>query len=374
MRQQIRFCKSADGVSVAHAKLGCGTPLVYAASWLTHLEYDWHSPVRRHWLQAFADEHTLIRYDYRGCGLSARDPEEQSLDAWVGDLLAVVDDLGLEHFPLLGMCHGGTIAAAFAARHPERVTRLVLFGSYLRGGLAPNASTTSAQEAQALARMIEVGWGKDTAAFREVFCKLLIPDAPPEYGRALGELARRTATPASAVKLWRAFHAIDISGEVANVRCPTLVCHVRGDSMVPFAAGWQLASSIAGARFVPLEGHNHILRADEPSWRLFLNETRSFLAEDERAAPDKAFPSLTRREGAVLDELARGLSNNEIAAALFLTPKSVRNYISRIFSKLNVTSRAHAIVLARDAGLGRKPRSEGADNARLGQMSQDCAH
>lgn len=352
MRQHIRFCKAGDGATVAYAVAGQGPPLVRVANWLTHVEYDWHSPVRRHWLEAFSRDHMLVRYDLRGCGLSERNPRDQGLDAWVDDLRAVVDNLGLKRFPLMGLCQGGAIAVAFAARYPERVSRLVLFDAYPRGALADGVPQRMRDEAETLARLIEMGWGKDAPAFRELFCNLLMPDAPPNFLRALGDLQRRTASPQEAVRLWRAFHSLDVTAEAERVRAPTLQFHVRGDAMVPFDAGLELASLIPGVRFLPVEGRNHILREDEAGWLEVLKESLAFLSEDEAEMPARAFPDLTPRERAVLDCIARGLSNGEIAEALFLTPKTVRNYISRIFAKLEVSNRAQAIVLARNAGFG----------------------
>ena len=363
MRQQIRFCRGPDDASIAYAVSGRGAPVVRVGNWLTHVEYDWRSPVRRHWLEAFSRDHTLIRYDLRGSGLSERRPKTQGLEAWVEDLRAVFDDLGLKRAPMLGSCQGGAISVAFAARYPERVSRLILFGSYGRGGLARGGGGYTANEAKVLAQMIEVGWGKDTPAFRELFCKLLMPDAPPAFLEALAELQRRTALPKEAVRLWRAFHEVDVLDEAARVRVPTLVFHVRGDGMVPFDAGLHLASLIPGARFVPIEGRNHILREDEPGWRDFSQQALEFLAQDEAVVPARAFPDLTPRERAVLEQVARGLTNGEIAEALFVTPKTVRNYISRVFAKLGVGNRAQAIVMAREAGLGRARRHETSDTS-----------
>ena len=375
MRQQIRFCQGPGGTSIAYAVSGRGAPVVRVGNWLTHVEYDWRSPVRRHWLEAFSREHTLIRYDLRGSGLSERHPQTQGLDVWVEDLRAVLDDLGVERAPMLASCQGGAISVAFAARYPERVSRLILFGSYGCGGLARGQSGHAAEEANALARMIEVGWGKDVPAFRELFCRLLMPDAPASFLAALAELQRRTASPREAVRLWRAFHEVDVLDEATKVTAPTLVFHVRGDGMVPFDAGLRLASLIPSARFVPIEGRNHILREDESGWREFSQQALEFLAQDEGAVPARAFPDLTPRERAVLEQVARGLTNGEIAEALFVTPKTVRNYISRIFAKLGVGNRAQAIVMAREAGLGRARRRETADSSDdSGHVSLNSAH
>lgn len=355
MRQRIGFCTAPDGVRIAHATVGRGPPLVRVSNWLTHLEHDWSSPVWRHWLEAFSDTHTLIRSDLRGSGLSDRIPAELSLGAWVGDLEAIVDDLGLERFALLGLCQGGAIATAYAACHPDRVDRLILYDSYVQGAHAAG-DAKAADRADALGRMIEVGWGQDLPAYRQVFADLLMPEAPAELPRQLAELQRHTASAAMARRLWNAFHAIDVSADAPHVRAPTLVFHVAGDAMVPIEQGRRLASLIPGARFVELEGRNHILRADEPAWARFVDEARAFLAEDGDTAPvlTAPFDALTPRERAVLDEIARGRTNAEIAEALSITPKSVRNYVSRVFARLGVEHRAQAVVQAREAGFGRQ--------------------
>lgn len=354
MTQEIRFCESFDGTRIAYATAGTGPPLVRVANWLTHLELDWEGPIWSHWFEELSRGRRLVRYDLRGSGLSDRSVDDLSLDAWVRDLEAVVDDLGLERFPLLGLCQGGAIALAYAARNPKRVSRLVLYGAYLQGALADGASPQQECEAETLAGMIEVGWGRDIAAYRQVFADLLMPGASLEEQRWLAELQRRTASPEAAARLWRAFHTIDVHDLAPQVCAPTLVFHVRRDGMVPFEEGRQIASMIPDARFVHLEGENHILLPDEPAWERFSTELHRFLAEDEcpPASPGNAFPELTPREREVLDLIAQGMSNTQIAERLCISPKTVRNHITRIFSKLQVSRRAEAIVRAREARFG----------------------
>ncbi|MGH7578577.1 MAG: alpha/beta fold hydrolase, partial [Gemmatimonadales bacterium] len=199
--QQIRFCTSSDGARVAYATTGNGPPLVKAANWLSHLEFDWNSPVWRHWIRELSRDHTLVRYDERGCGLSDWAAEEFSLDAWVRDLEAVVDRLGLERFPLLGISQGGPIAIAYALRHPERVSRLILYGSYSRGRGHRNLSEREREEREVMLRMIAVGWGQDHAAFRQVFTSLFIPEGSPEQVHWFNELQRVSASPENAVRI-----------------------------------------------------------------------------------------------------------------------------------------------------------------------------
>lgn len=190
MRQRVRFCTSADNVRIAFAEAGTGPPLVRVANWFTHLDLDWCSAVWRHWFDALSDRRTLIRYDARGSGLSDRRVDDFSLERWVDDLEAVADAAGLTRFPLIGLCQGGVVAAAYAARNPHRVSRLILYGCYPFGAYVEGTSERLAQEARAVSQMIEVGWGKETGAFRELFANLLMPDAGKEALQWIGGAPR----------------------------------------------------------------------------------------------------------------------------------------------------------------------------------------
>jgi pimeloyl-ACP methyl ester carboxylesterase/DNA-binding CsgD family transcriptional regulator len=353
--QRIRFCKSRDGVRIAFATAGEGPPLVRVNNWFTHLELDWENPVWRHWSEALAERRMLVRYDPRGSGLSDRDVADLSLDALVADLKAVIDALELRRVPLIGLCQGGVIATAFAARHPERVSRLVLYDSYLHGAFTDDVPEYLARQAQAFSDVIELGWGRKVGAYREMFANLLMPEASSHQIKWIDELQRRSASPATACSLWKIFNSFDVRGEASKVSAPTLVFHVRGDAMVPFEAGRRLAAAIPNGRFVPLEGKNHILRPDEPAWAVFKKELNDFLAADEPADDSMAdkFSELTAREKDILECIARGLSNPEIAAELRIAEKTVRNHVTSLFSKIGAEHRSQAIVIARKAGLGR---------------------
>jgi pimeloyl-ACP methyl ester carboxylesterase len=298
VEQQIRYCTARDGVRIAHATVGRGPPLVKAANWLSHLEFDSHSPVWRHWIRELSRHHTLVRYDERGCGLSEWVVDEFSLDAWVRDLEAVVDALELERFPLLGISQGGPIAIAYAARHPERVSGLILYGSYARGRSHRNLSDREREERELMLRMITVGWGQDHAAFRQVFTSLFIPDCTPEQAHWFNELQRVSATPENAARIVGAFDSLDVCPLAPRLDTPTLVLHGRGDLRVPFEEGQLLASLIPGARFVPLESRNHILLESEPAWPQFLREIRAFLGVEQTPSP----ATLRQRVEAVFDE------------------------------------------------------------------------
>ena len=355
MKQQIQFCQTHDGIRIALAKAGEGPPIVRTANWFTHLELDWESAIWRHWFEALADGRTLVRYDPRGSGLSDRNVDDFSLETWVRDLEAVVDTVGIQRFPLIGLCQGGAVAVAFAARHPERVSRLILYDSYLSGAYTEGVDQRIQKQAQTLSEMIELGWGQEAGAFREVFANLLMPDASKEQLRWIGELQRRTASAKTARRLWDAFNTFDIRTEAAKLKVPTLVFHVRGDAMVPFEAGRRLAAAIPNARFVPLEGKNHILLANEKAWQIFKTELCNFLAADEptELLSQSKMGALSPREKEILDYIAQGLANVEIARKTGIAEKTVRNHITTIFSKLAVEHRSQAIVMARKAGLGR---------------------
>lgn len=358
MEQHIRFCHSKDGVRIAYATVGSGPPLVKAANYLTHLEHDWNGPVWRHWLEGLAQHHTLVRYDERGSGLSDWDVPEFSINAWVEDLEAVVDSLRLERFPLLGISQGASVCIAYAVKHPERVTHLILFGGYARGRLKRNLTAEGVLQAETMINVIRIGWGQNNPAFRQLFSTMLMPDGSEAQKDWLNELARISTTPEIAARMEAAFYQIDVTDLAALVTTPTLVMHPQGDASIPFEESLLLASLIPSARFVPLDSQNHILRSEEPAWTRFIAEVHAFLgvigAEAEASHSQALFPELTPREREVLDWLAKGVSNQAIADHLVVTPKTVRNYVSSIYDKLGVNSRAQAIVIAREAGLGRR--------------------
>jgi pimeloyl-ACP methyl ester carboxylesterase/DNA-binding CsgD family transcriptional regulator len=351
MDQSIRFCAAPDGVRLAYAVSGKGSPLVRAPHWLSHLEHDACSPVWQPWLEHLASRNTLIRFDPRGCGLSDREVDDLSFDAWVKDLEAVVDAAGLDRFALFGAYQGGAIAAAYAARHPERVSRLLLYGAFARGKLVRGSSSREAEEAETLVRLARIGWGTENPAFRQVFTLLFLPEGTIEQWRWFNELQHRTTSGETAARILSAFHHVDVRELAARVRAPTLVLHAREDARVPFEEGRLFAALVPNARFQPLESRNHVLLATEPAWQVFAQETREFLA----AAPMRGFscePALTPRERQVLELIAQGLRNAIIHDRLGMSPHTLRHHISMIFEKLEVSTRAEAIVRARDAGFG----------------------
>jgi pimeloyl-ACP methyl ester carboxylesterase/DNA-binding winged helix-turn-helix (wHTH) protein len=278
-RQHIAFCRAADGVRLAYAVAGEGPPLVRAANWMTHLGYDVESPVWRHWVRDLSLRHTFIRYDERGCGLSDWSATDFSFDDWVSDLESVVEALGLERFPLLGVSQGGAVAVAYAARHPDRVSKLVLCSSYARGRGTRAVSDEEKRAAALDLDLARVGWGRDDPAFRQVFAAQFIPDGTRADWAAFDQLQRRTTSPENAVRFLEEFGRIDVRDEAGRVACPTLILHSRDDHRQPLRAAEELAALIPDSRLVALHSNNHLLTATESAWRVFLEEVESFLAE-----------------------------------------------------------------------------------------------
>ena len=350
----VQFCAS-DGLRIAFTKSGNGSALVKTSSYLSHIEYDWDSPIWRPWLTEWSTHNTLIRYDQRACGLSDWDVESISFEGWVSDLEAVVNASNLKRFAILGMSQGASIAIAYAVRHPERVSHLVLHGAFARGRLKRNPSQEQLEKARTMWKLAELGWGQENSAFREVFTMQLFPGSTLELHESFNELQRRCASPANAARIMREFDNVDVSEIAPRVKCPTLVLHCRHDARIPYEEGRLVAGMIPGAHFVPLESKNHIPLESEPAFPQFIAEMRSFLdaaVELPKHRKLTNFDSLTAREREILDQIARGLSNDEIAESFGLSEKTVRNHITSIFSKIAVISRAQAIVCARDVGFG----------------------
>lgn len=277
--QQMYFCKAEDGARLAYARLGAGPPVVKAANWLSHLELDWRFPVWPHWLELLSRRHTLVRYDARGNGMSDWAPPEMGFECFVSDLATVLDSAGVQRAPLIGLSQGASVAVAYAARHPERVSGLVLIGGCARGWRAKNNPELTRQF-EAMMVLMRQGWGGRNAAFRQIFTTTFFPDASRELAEAFNELQRLTTTPDNAADLLSALGDIDIRAELPRVAVPTLVLHSREDAVVPMKDGVELASGIGGARFVPLDSRNHVVLPTEPAWTRFAGEIEGFLSQE----------------------------------------------------------------------------------------------
>jgi pimeloyl-ACP methyl ester carboxylesterase/DNA-binding CsgD family transcriptional regulator len=323
--------------------------MVKAANWITHLEYDWESPVWRHWVRFLCEHFRLLRYDERGCGLSQQDVENLDTSNWLPDLEAVVDAAGpAEPFVLLGISQGACASIAYAVSHPEKVSHLVLYGGYVRGW-ALRENPDHVREYSALVDFAELAWGRPDPLYRRLFTKRFLPAGSEEQLQWFDELCARTVRPAMAGRLLRSRGQADAADLLARVRVPTLVVHARGDLVSPISQGQQLAAGIPGAEFVQVDSPNHILLEHEPAWQRFQEVVLDFTGVRSRAG-NQVFDRLAPREREILAKLVGGLSNTEIGKALFISEKTVRNQLTRIFGKLGVANRAQAIVFARDHG------------------------
>jgi pimeloyl-ACP methyl ester carboxylesterase/DNA-binding CsgD family transcriptional regulator len=278
LEQRIFFTNSFDGTRIAYAIAGSGPPLVKVANYMSHVDYAWDSPVWIHWLDELTREHTLIHSDERGTGLSDWDVEDLSFEAWVRDLEAVVDATGVIHFPLFAMSQAGAVAVAYAARHPDKVSHLILHGAYARGWLKRDLTEEQLEEEKLMIGLMRIGWGRANPAFRQVFATQLFPGATTEQLRALEEQMRISVSPRNAVRLESEMHRIDVRDLAKKIRVPTLVTHSREDEGVPFAEGRLLASLIPNAQFIALESKNHLLTESEPAWEKLRTAIRSFLS------------------------------------------------------------------------------------------------
>jgi pimeloyl-ACP methyl ester carboxylesterase/DNA-binding CsgD family transcriptional regulator len=341
LKQGTRFCTAPDGVRLAYAIDGAGSPLVKAGNWMTHLEYERQSPVWRHWVSELSRGHTLVRYDERGCGLSDRGFDgAPTLDTYVGDLAAVADAAELERFALLGISGGGPTAIEYAARHTERVSHLVLYGTYARGRY--RRSESEAEQSRLLIDLMRVGWGGAVPAFRQVFSSIYIPSAREEQKRWYDEMQEASSSGEMAARLWLSRTQTDITETARHISQPALVLHAREDRAVPYEEGRRLASLLANARFVTLETDNHILQEGEPAWKAFVAEVRTFLADGEPTSATSAaeLSELSAREREVLELVAAGMSNDEIAERLFLSTRTVERHLSNIYAKLRLSGKS----------------------------------
>jgi class 3 adenylate cyclase/pimeloyl-ACP methyl ester carboxylesterase len=278
LKQELKYCRAADGTRLAYATVGEGLPLVKTAHWLSHLELDWDNPAWRPMLHGLARDRRLIRYDARGNGMSDWDVGEISLDAWVSDLECVVEANKLERFPLLGYSQGCAVAINYAVRHPELVSHLILFGGFAVGSRHRNLSPDKLEEFAAMRTLTRLGWGADNPAFRHMFTAQFMPDATKEQWDSFNELQRLSASADCAVRYLEAVAEMNVLELLPKVQVPTLVLHVRDDLRVPVELGRQMASGIPGARFVAMPGRNHIMLEGEPAMSRFHEEVRLFLA------------------------------------------------------------------------------------------------
>lgn len=338
--QEVRFCRTDDGVRLAWARHGSGPPLLIVSCWLSHLQHDWQSPVWRHFLDDLGDIATVYRYDERGFGLSEWEVTDFSLERRVADLETLVESTGLDRFAVLGMSGGAPVALAYAHAHPERVTRMVLYGGMAGGGLKQDDPA----EEEAFLAMIRAGWARPDPLFRRVFTNAFIPDATEEQMAWMDELQRTSTNTDNAVCSRIARHQVDVRGILPEVSAPTLVLHADGDRVAP-DWGFELAAAIPDARLVMLDSRNHVLLADDPAWRVFRQEVADFLAADRSSPP---ITNLSDREREILLLAADGLDNAEIADRLTLSVRTVERHFQNVYLKLGLSGRtARAAAVAR---------------------------
>lgn len=347
--QEIRFAHLRSGARLAWARCGQGPTLLRAAHWMTHVERDPGSPIWRPWLERLGRRLQLISYDERGCGLSSGDDQPVGLESAYEELVTIVDAAGLQRTAVLGVSGSAAPAIAFAARHPERVSRLVLLGSYASGLLhnAPTADTLALHES--LVRLVELGWGQRQSPVQQYFTATLIPDASPEQARAMTDQQRLSCDGARAAAILRARVGLDVRGLLPLVQCPTLVLHAEGDCAVNVELGREVAAGIPGASFETLATRNHIPLAGEPAFERFCDAIETFLLP---LPSSVALPHLSARERDLMHLVARGMDNLQIAAHLGLADKTVRNGLSTLYRQLGVEGRPQAVARARDLGFG----------------------
>lgn len=355
--QQVRFCRGRDGVRLAWAVHGNGPPLIVVSCWLSHLRHDWHSPVWRHFLEDIGAFATMVRYDERGFGMSDWNVTDFSLEARYDDLEAIVAATGFERFAVLGVSGGSSVALAYAARHPERVTRLILNGTVC--GRPPTFDGEKLAEEETFRSMIRVGWAKEDPLFRRVFTRIFIPDATEEQMQWFDDLQRRSTSPENAVASRIGRLQVDIVDEIPRIAAPTLILQSVGDRANTFENAVEVAGLIPDARLVELQSSNHILLADDPAWAVALREIRAFMEPDARAASaaggaDRVrHEPLSARELEILAAAARGLGNEAIAEELGLSPRTVERHLSNAYGKLGVAGRtARAAAVAEVVRLG----------------------
>lgn len=347
MRQRIEYVRAADGVRLAWARAGTGPPLVKAANWLTHLEYEWESPVWRHWIQFLSTHFQFVRYDERGCGMSEWRAGPLTITDWTQDLELVIASARIEApVTLLGISQGAAACIQYAVKHPERVARMILYGGYPLGAFKRGNATTE-RAYRAMVDLARASWAASNPTFRQVFTSRFIPGGTPEQLQWFNDLCVKCTSGEVAAELLEARAQVDVSELLPQVRTKTLVMHSRNDEVVPISEGQRLAAGIPGAEFVELDSRNHVLLAHEPAWLRFQEEVLAFAKGE---ALSNVFAALSQREREVLALIAHGLSNARIAEQLQIGDKTVRNHASNLFDKLGVRSRAEAIVFAREHG------------------------
>jgi pimeloyl-ACP methyl ester carboxylesterase/DNA-binding CsgD family transcriptional regulator len=339
----VSYCTTTDGVRLAYRTVGSGPTLIKAANWLGNVQGDARLQATRHWIDRLSKANTLTFYDARGCGLSDREVDEVSLDAWVRDLEAVVQASGAQRFVLMGISQGAAISVRYAAKHPERVAALVLYGSFARGILKQGVSAQVKAASRELIRLAELGWGNDTRAFRQLFSARMFPDAPEHVVAEFDECHRNSVSGTMAARCLQAFYDIDVCSDAGRIQCPTLVMHAEGDRTILAVEGEFLASLIPHAQWVPVPGRNHLPLDASPAWLAINTAVAQFLQTVDVIQGQAGPPALTPRQREVMGLVAQGLADKEIARHLNLSPRTVEMHVAGALEALACRSRAQAV-------------------------------
>lgn len=342
-REVIRFCRSHDGVKIAYAVHGKGPPLILGKNWISHLQYDWDDPLLGHLLDALGRLVTVVRYDERGYGLSDWEPENFSLESRLGDLEAVVTAAGFDRYAVMAMGQTGQVAISHAAQHPERVTRLILNGTF--AGVTEEYRSKFEEYFATLVQIVRFGWTLPDSRFRRVFSESMVPGATESQKRWIDELQPLVTSKDTAITAAQARQKVDVMNLLADVAVPTLVLHARGNRMAPFEQGRLMAAHIPDAHLVVLESGNMSPLANESAWQVWLKEVTGFLQPDRgsnltRSVRSEPMEQLTEREVELLHLVADGLTNDEIAAQLTLSARTVERHLSNVYRKLGVSGKA----------------------------------
>lgn len=346
LQQDIRFCTSTDGVKIATTSTGQGYPIVRAGTWLSHLDCDARHEEPQAYIRALSNGHTYVRYDTRGCGLSDRKVPSLTFEDGISDLEAVVAAHGLKKFALFGMSMGAATSIAYAARHPEQVTHLILLSGFSSSVFStPNVSKQAIDEAELIIKSAELGWNSPKSVFRKLFVAQLLGNPTPAQQLELEERMQLSMSPEMAVAYLRNNFSINVREQCAQIKVPTLAFHCRKDQMIGFEQGRKMASLIAGSKFVPLDAQGHALLSTEPAMDVLISELTAFLGTSGKA------PKLTPRQIEVLRAIATGNTDKEVAKLLSLSPRTVEMHVSAAIKSLDCSTRAEAVHRAATHGM-----------------------
>jgi pimeloyl-ACP methyl ester carboxylesterase/DNA-binding CsgD family transcriptional regulator len=328
VEQQLGVTSVADGTKIRFAVTGSGPVAIYVPGWVSHLELGWAFPAERQLYEGLANGRTLVRYDRPGCGLSGPTGRTDVVELELEVLAAVAAAVGVDRFDLVGASFGAPLAVRWAARHPESVTRLVLYGGWVDGdGVAEPAVR------EHVLGLVDEHWGLASDVLTEIFA----PEADAGFRRMFSRYQRESASAAWAHRLLAACYEIDVGADLSRITARTSVIHRHQDRAVPLAEGQRLAAGIAGATLTVLPGRTHLPFAGDA--HAVLNAMRTGLGLPPLPRETAQSP-LTRRQTQVAGLVAQGWSNRQIAEELVITERSAESHVERIRARLGFRSRA----------------------------------